>query len=191
MSAHIVEVFGSVVPGCVQAQYFLLSAKLLASSCIKILDGIKAGKASPKTTHTWTVSTNHLVCLWSPVIDQVLSEFLDWKMRYEESENPVIRVARFFTDRIQSAACKNDILRLSHSSSKWTFLCSRNILGRQIIRCTDRNCTGWSDLRSAQVPNHVRTRYNSKRARGKPLSLMSKMAWLRQISLFRRMPGAS
>jgi len=33
-----------------------------------------------------------------------VNKFLDWKLRYEESENPVVRVARFFTDKIQSAA---------------------------------------------------------------------------------------
>jgi hypothetical protein len=35
-------------------------------------------------------------------------------MRYEESENPVVRVARFFTDKIQAAACKSFIFILQY-----------------------------------------------------------------------------
>lgn len=66
-------------------------------SCIRSPDGIKAGRASPRTTLITIVSSFY----FSPY-QLLFLELLDWKIRYDESENLAVRMMRGVTERVSS-----------------------------------------------------------------------------------------
>lgn len=47
---------------------------------------------------------------WRSVAEnnQYINRLWDWKTKYDESENPVIRTTRFFTDKLSSAFGKKN-----------------------------------------------------------------------------------
>lgn len=67
--------------------------KQLALNCTKNLSGIRDGKTFLKTTPTTTVC-------FIKIYSFLFLEVLDWKTKYDESENPFVRIVRGVTERV-------------------------------------------------------------------------------------------
>ncbi|CAH0776094.1 unnamed protein product [Bemisia tabaci] len=53
--------------------------------------------------------------------NQYINKLLDWKMRYDESDNPMVRASRFFTDKVSSAV--GGIFQKTELSETLTEIC--------------------------------------------------------------------